>query len=83
MTGGFLPDFSRVWAKNPIFSNPVSFFPIAEGVVINVGTAPINVTISATGPILGNYTIKPADITIIDLQPQATESIQLTAGYTY
>ena len=66
-----------------VYSNPVPFFPIADGVVKNVGTAPINVTVEAIQPILGDYNQLPDSIVINDLQPGLAESIQLVAGYEY
>lgn len=66
-----------------IYSNPVSFFPIAEGEVKNIGTTTINVTIETISPIVGDYALLPETITINNLLPGASQPIQLTTGFTY
>ena len=52
-----------------IYSNPVSFFPIAEGEVRNTGQTIVNVTIEAVKPIVGDYSPLPPTITINNLSP--------------
>ena len=66
-----------------IYSNPVSFFPIAAGEVRNIGQTVVNVTIEATKPIVGDYSPLPSIITINNLAPGASQVIQLMTGFTY
>ena len=66
-----------------IYSNPVSFFPIAEGEVRNTGQTIVNVTIEAVKPIVGDYSPLPQTITINNLSPGVSVPIQLITGFTY
>lgn len=66
-----------------IYSNPVSFFPIAEGEVKNIGQTTVDVTIEAIGPIVGDYNQLPQTINISGLAPSASQPIQLMTGFTY
>ena len=63
-----------------IFSNPVSFFPIAEGEIRNLQGGILNATIEAVKPIFGDYDQLPlpASYTVVDSLP-----IQLMSGFTY
>jgi len=66
-----------------IYSNPVPFFPIAEGIVTNTGEELINVTVEAIGPIYGDYDQLPEAIVIEGLHPGTSGQIQLITGFTY
>ncbi len=65
-----------------IYSNPVPFFPIAEGEIRNSGRASINATIEAVKPILGDYNQLPGPI-IYPVLPGQSVSLQLMTGFTY
>jgi hypothetical protein len=65
-----------------IYSNPVPFFPIAEGEIRNSGKASINATIEAVKPILGDYNQLPGPI-IYPVLPGQSVSLQLMTGFTY
>jgi hypothetical protein len=89
-TAGLLkPGYGGLRVKNildtgeMVYSNPVSFFPIAEGEVRNIGTTTINVTIEAISPIVGDYALLPETITINNLLTGASQPVQLKTGFTY
>jgi hypothetical protein len=65
-----------------IYSNPLSFFPIAEGKIENSAQVPINVTIEAARPIYGDYKELPRPISYPVLQGDSL-SIQLMTGFIY
>ena len=63
-------------AKEVIFSNPVIFYPIAEGEITGSG----NITIEAVSPLYGDYAQLPPRVSysVVDRL-----LIQLMAGFTY
>jgi len=65
-----------------IYSNPVSFFPIAEGEIVNYGKFLIDAHVEATKPILGDYNQLPRPISYPVL-PGDRVLIQLMTGFTY
>jgi hypothetical protein len=65
-----------------IYSNPVPFFPIAEGEIRNSGPVSINATIEAVMPISGDYNQLPKPIIYPVLQGDSV-IIQLMTGFTY
>jgi hypothetical protein len=65
-----------------IYSNPVPFFPIAEGEIRNSGGTLISATIEAVKPILGDYDQLPQPI-IYPVPAGDPVSIQLKTGFTY
>jgi hypothetical protein len=67
--------------EETIFSNPVPFFPIAEGIVKNLGDTPQIVTMKAVKPITGDYQV-PDPITFT-VPPDASVPIELFTGFTY
>jgi hypothetical protein len=68
-----------------IYSNAVSFFPIAEGQVRNVGKFDLTVKIEAIQPILGdnNHNQFPPSISSYPIPAGGSVSIQLTTGFVY
>ncbi len=72
-----LPTGETVW------SNPVSFFPIAHGVVKNVGLVPTTVTVKAIQPIMGFYGVLPSSISLGVLDPGASREVDLVTGFRY
>ncbi|MBI4837629.1 MAG: hypothetical protein HY806_00440 [Nitrospirae bacterium] len=66
-----------------IYSNPVFFFPIAQGEVRNSGQTVVDITVEATNPITGDYNQLPQTININGLAPGASQPIQLMTGFTY
>jgi hypothetical protein len=68
-------------AEETIFSNPVPFFPIAEGIVKNLGDTTQIVTMKAVKPITGDYQV-PDPITFT-VPPDASVRIELFTGFTY
>jgi hypothetical protein len=89
MAGLIKPGYGGLRVRNildtgeKIYSNPVSFFPIAEGVVNNIGDTTVNVTVEAIGPIVGDYALLPETIIIESLPPGVSQPIQLMTGFTY
>jgi len=65
-----------------IYSNPVPFFPIAEGEIRNFGGGLINANIEAVKPILGTYSQLPGPVTYPVLAGNSVW-IQLMTGFTY
>jgi hypothetical protein len=66
-----------------IYSNPVSFFPIAQGQVRNVGKFNLTVTIVPIQPILGDYNQFPPSIISYPIPAGGSVSIQLMTGFVY
>ena len=65
-----------------IYSNPVPFFPIAEGKIRNLGGVLINATVEAVKPILGDYNQLPPSISY-PVPAGDSVWIQLLTGFTY
>jgi hypothetical protein len=65
-----------------IYSNPLPFFPIAEGEIRNLGGVLINATIEAVKPILGDYNQLPQPV-IYSVLAGDSVLIQLITGFTY
>ncbi|HDZ62057.1 MAG TPA: hypothetical protein ENH40_02795 [Nitrospirae bacterium] len=68
-----------------IYSNPVPFYPIAQGEVTNTGQSTIDVTITANAPIVGdnNQLPLPSSVNITGLAPGASLPVNLKTGYNY
>ena len=58
------------------------FFPIAEGEVRNSGKVPINATIEAVKPMIGDYNQLPQPVSYPVLAGDSV-LIQLITGFTY
>ena len=65
-----------------VFSNPLPFFPIANGLVENIGPLPAIVTILPIKPVVGDYPQLPSSKTFY-LAPGDVTSLDLVTGFTY
>jgi len=67
-----------------IYSNPVPFFPIAEGEIRNSGGVLINATVEAVKPILGDYNHNQLPQRVMcSVSAAGSVLIQLMTGFTY
>jgi hypothetical protein len=68
--------------KESIYSNPIPFYPISEGVISNSTESWQNVTMKALNPIAGDYSPLPRPI-IYPITPRGSVWINLMTGFTY
>jgi hypothetical protein len=68
--------------EETIFSNPIPFFPIADGIIQNLEETWQNVTMEAVKPISGDFQELPRPI-VYPIGPNDSQWIQLITGYTY
>jgi hypothetical protein len=67
--------------EETIFSNPIPFFPIADGIVNNLEETSQNVTMEAVKPLSGDCEVP--NPTTFTLPPQGSVQIELITGFTY
>jgi hypothetical protein len=68
--------------KESIYSNPIPFYPIAEGSIENSTGTWQNVTMRALAPIAGDYSPLPLPV-VYQVAPNGSEWIELITGFTY
>jgi len=68
--------------EESIYSNPVPFYPIAQGIIRNSTEGWQNVTMSALAPISGDYNPLPPPV-VYQVPPNGSVGIRLMTGFTY
>jgi hypothetical protein len=68
--------------KESIYSNPIPFYPIAEGSIENSTGSWQNVTMRALAPIAGDYSPPPLPV-VYQVSPNGSAWIELMTGFTY
>jgi hypothetical protein len=65
-----------------IYSNPIPFYPIAQGIIRNSTESWQNVTMNALAPISGDYNPLPPPV-VYQVPPNDSVGIRLMTGFTY
>ena len=68
--------------KESIYSNPIPFYPIAEGIIRNQTGTRQDVLMEALKPVSGDYSPLPGPI-IYPVPPNTSVWIKLMTGFTY